>query len=327
MGFNIRGICYLNSWNDCRALWCNVGCIVDKVVGSTEGGSDQNRFFGCEFVLCDRGLVLSEQAYAGSQSVIGCTISEGLVGIIAGFNTTLYVAGCQIENNQYSGLNISIPSSITNPNSESCKAVVGNCFILNGNDIVIDKQTTSFTGGFAWPMTISGNTFSQTKTKVLYLNAPTGAKEFDSKQFRLCSSNGFSPVSSSGFIVGIIPDGMISDGWLGYNGYHEDGKVTLSARVTGDTPRNVAFFTVPAGKGCYIKYNMGSLPDTAAGGNALAIAAMRFTSGAGTVLKETTGNTGVLSIARQSSQVLVSVALWANNSTNVAVGEISYCIM
>lgn len=327
-GWNIRGVCYLNSWNDCRALWCANGCVVDKVSGAAEGGSDQNRFFGCEFVLNDRNLSLSETAYAGSQTIVGCTMSEGLVGLIVGFNTTLHVAGNQIENNQYSGINITIPSTVTNPNSEAIKNIIGNCFILNGNDIVIDKQTTAFAGGFAFPVNIDGNTFSQTTDMVLYVNAPTGPGEFDSRQFRLSSTNSYSPTAGGVGIVGLIPDDKISAGWKGYNGFHEDGKVTATGRVIGGTPKNILRFDVPAGKQCYVRYDMSSLPDDASSGSSPVIAAIRFTDvGGGSVLKEETGTTGTLLIPRTDYTMTVVVALWANNTTNSANATISYCIL
>lgn len=325
-GWNIRGVCYLNSWNDCRALWCANGCVVDKVSGAAEGGSDQNRFFGCEFVMNDRNLSLSETAYSGSQTIVGCTLSEGLVGLIVGFNTTLHVAGNQIENNQYSAINITIPSTVTNPNSEAIKNIIGNCFILNGNDIFIDKQTTAFTSGFSFPVNIEGNTFSQTSGMVLYVNAPTGPGEFDSRQFRLSSTNAFSP--AGGGTAGLIPDSKISSGWKGYNGFHEDGKVTATGRVVGDTPKNILRFDVPAGKQCYIRYDMSSLPDLASGGSTPASAAIRFTNVTGSaILKEDFGATGTLLIPRVTNTMTVVVALWANNSTNSANATISYCIL
>lgn len=325
-GWNIRGVCYLNSWNDCRALWCTRGCLVDKVSGAAEGGSDQNKFFGCEFVLCDRGLTLSEEAYAGSQTVVGCTLSEGLVGLVVGFNTTLHLAGNQIESNDYSGVSITIPSGIGNPASEGIKNIIGNCFILNQVDISVDKQATAFTGGFAFPMNISGNTFSQTVDKVLYVNAPTGPGEFDSRQFVLSSTNAFSP--AGGGTVGLIPDSKISSGWKGYNGYHEDGKVTASGRVIGDTPKNILRFDVPSGKQCFISYDMSSLPDNAASGSTPVAAAVRITNVTGSaVLAETVGNTGTLLIPRVDNTMTVVVALWANNSTNSASATISYCIL
>lgn len=325
-GWNIRGVCYLNSWNDCRALWCANGCVVDKVSGAAEGGSDQNRFFGCEFVLNGRNLSLSETAYAGSQTIVGCTLSEGLVGLIVGFNTTLHVAGNQIENNQYSGINITIPSTIGNPASEAIKNIIGNCFILNGNDIVIDKQTTAFAGGFAFPVNIEGNTFSQTSGMVLYVNAPTGPGEFDSRQLRLSSTNAFSP--AGGGTIGSIPDSKISSGWKGYNGFHEDGKVTATGRVIGDTPKNILRFDVPAGKQCYIRYDMSSLPDLASGGSTPASAAIRFTNVTGSaILKEDFGATGTLFIPRVSNTITVVVALWSNAGTSAASATVSYCLM
>ena len=300
--------------------------MVDKVSGAAEGGSDQNRFFGCEFVLNDRNLSLSETAYAGSQTIVGCTLSEGLVGLIVGFNTTLHVAGNQIENNQYSGINITIPSTIGNPASEAIKNIIGNCFILNGNDIVIDKQTTAFAGGFAFPVNIEGNTFSQTSGMVLYVNAPTGPGEFDSRQLRLSSTNAFSP--AGGGTIGSIPDSKISSGWKGYNGFHEDGKVTATGRVIGDTPKNILRFDVPAGKQCYIRYDMSSLPDLASGGSTPASAAIRFTNVTGSaILKEDFGATGTLFIPRVSNTITVVVALWSNAGTSAASATVSYCLM
>lgn len=325
-GWNVRGICYLNSWNDCRALWCSRGCVVDKVSGASEGGSDQNRFFGCEFVLCDRGLSLSEEAYAGSQTVVGCTLSEGLVGFVVGFNTTLHFAGNQVESNDYSGISITIPSGVGNPASEGIKNIVGNCFILNQVDISVDKQTTAFAGGFAFPLNISANTFSQTVDKVLYVNAPTGAGEFDSRQFVLSSTNAFSP--AGGGTVGLIPDSKISSGWKGYNGFHEDGKVTATGRVIGGAAKNILRFDVPAGKQCYVRYDMSSLPDNAADGSSPEIAAVRFTNVTdSSVLVETIGTNGTLLIPRVDNNKTIVVALWANNTTNSANATISYCIL
>lgn len=324
-GWNIRGICYLNSWNDCRALWCGRGCVVDKVAGATEGGSDQNRFFGCEFVMNDRGLSLSEAGYAGSQTIVGCTLSEGLVGLIVGFNTTLHISGCQIENNQYSGINITIPSGV-NPNSEAVKNIIGNCFILNGNDIFIDKLDTSFTSGFSFPVNIEGNTFSQTTGLVLYVNGPTGPGEFDSRQFRLSSTNAYSPLGGGN--IGLIPDSKISSGWKGYNGFHEDGKVTATGRVIGNVAKNILRFDVPAGKQCFIKYDMSSLPDDASSGTTPVSAGIRFTNVTGSaVLLETFGTTGTLLIPRVSSAMTVVVALWSNTSTNSASAIVSYCVL
>lgn len=328
-GFRITGVVYLNNFWDCRTLWCGVGCYIDKVAGATEGGADQVRFFGCEFVLCDRGVNLSEQSFAGSITMVGCTMSEGLVGCVFGWNCSVHVSGCQIENNQYSGINISIPASVTNPNTESCKHIVGNCFLLNGNDIVIDKATTAYSGGgFAFPMLIEGNTFVVTKQYVLYVSAPTGAREFDSKQFRFSSTNGFSPVSGSGNIVGPVPDSMISDGWNGYNGMHEDGKVTLALRNVGNTWKNVARFTVPAGKRCYINYTMASVADDATGGNGAVSAGLRFTNASsGTIIKEDFSMGGTISIPRVNGDTVVVVATAANTATAAAVAQVSYCIM
>lgn len=267
----------------------------------------------------------------------------GAYGVTGVHMRDLMLEGPALNNNGFHGIctdetvnsgvyhirnNIDIPSSIGNPSSEGCKTVVGNCFILNGNDISVDKKATAFAGGFAWPMLISGNSFSQTKQKVLYLDAPTGPKEFDSKQFRLCSSNAFSPVSASGNIVGPIPDGMISDGWMGYNGYHEDGKVTLNATVLNTVPKNVMRFTVPAGKGCYIKYSTYSVPETTAAGVATTIAGIRFiNAGTSGTIKEDQGYGGTLIIPRQNNSLDIVVALWSNSATTVGVAEVDYCIM
>ncbi len=147
-GLKLRGVVYLNDFYNVRALWCASGCVIDKVPGSSEGLSDQNRFFGCEFVLCDRGLILSETAHGGSQTIVGCTISENTtVGVIAGFNTTFYMSGSQIESNPI-GVNFTIPSSVSNPAAEGSKTIIGNCFLFNGYDIWVAKETTSLTSGF-----------------------------------------------------------------------------------------------------------------------------------------------------------------------------------
>lgn len=329
-GWNVRGICYLNSWNDCRALWCASGCVVDKVVTASEGGSDQNRFFGCEFVLCDRGLSLSESAYSGSQAIFGCTISENTtVGIIAGFNTTFYMSGSQIENNGI-GVNFTIPSSVTNPASEGSKTIIGNCFILNGYDIWVQKSSTVLTGGFPFPLLISGNSFSQTKTIVLYVQAPTGAGEFDSRQFILSSSNSYSGIDGN---TGPVPFGMIASGWKGYNGYKEDGKVTLNTAVPGGTSKNICFFSIPYGHQCYIKYDIVSVPTDAASGNTQTNAYINFTNvnnpSSPVVIKTDFGRSGEVILSREDVDIglNIMIAMNANDSSSTAIGVISYCII
>ena len=162
--------------------------------------------------------------------------------------------------------------------------------------------------------------------KVLYVNAPTGPGEFDSRQLRLSSTNAFSP--ASGGTVGLIPDSKISPGWNGYNGFHEDGKITASGRVIGDVAKNILRFDVPAGKQCYIKYDMASLPDLASGGSTPASAAIRFTNVTGSaILKEDFGATGTLFIPRVSNTITVVVALWSNAGTSAASATVSYCLM
>ncbi len=326
-GWNLRGIVYLNNWFACRALWCATGCRVDKVSGANEGASDQNRWYGCEFVLCDRGASVSEEGYSGSNSFFGCTLSEGLVGLIAGFNTTLYVAGGQIENNQYSGINIALPEGVSNPNSEAGKVIVGNCFILNNIDIWIDKKSTTLQGGFAFPVLISGNTFSQTKTKVLYIVAPTGPQEFDSRQFIFESSNCYSGIDGK---IGPVPMNMIQEGWRGYNGYKEDGKVSLSARVTGNVYKNVMHISLPYGKQCYIKYRIVSIPDNAAAGTLRLPAGINFTNAdTGVLIKNDFTREGELFISREDvgfgKEIIISLA--ANAAENVAIAEVDYCLI
>ena len=329
-GIKLAGVVYLNSFYNVRALWCSTGCNIDKVEGSAEGGSDQNRFFGCEFVLNTRGLSLSELSFAGSQSIIGCTISENTtVGIVAGWNTTFYMSGSQIENNPI-GVNFTIPASVGNPASEGSKTIVGNCFLFNGYDIWVQKSTTTLTGGFPFPLLITGNGFAQTKNKVLYVQAPTGPAEFDSRQFIFSSSNCYSGIDGK---TGPVPFSMFTDGWKGYNGFKEDGKVTLNTAVTGDISKNVGFFNVPYGHQCYIKYNIVSVPTNASSGNTQTSAAINITNvnnpSSPVVIKSDFGREGEVFLSREDVGygLNVMIAMNANDSTSTGIGVISYCII
>lgn len=329
-GIKLAGVVYLNNFYNVRALWCSTGCNIDKVVGSTEGGSDQNRFFGCEFVLNGRGLSLSEFSFAGSQSIIGCTISENTtVGVVAGWNTSFYMSGSQIENNPI-GINFTIPSTVGNPASEGAKTIIGNCFLFNDYDIWVQKDTTSLTGGFPFPLLITGNGFAQTKHRVLYVQAPTGAQEFDSRQFIFSSSNCYSGLDGK---TGPVPFNMIADGWKGYNGFKEDGKVTINTSVTGDVSKNVGFFNVPYGHQCYIKYDIVSVPTDAASGNSQTSAAIVFSNvnnpSSPVVIKTDFGRSGEVILSRDDvgSGLNVMIAMNANDSTSTGIGVISYCII
>ena len=329
-GIKLAGVVYLNNFYNVRALWCSTGCNIDKVVGSTEGGSDQNRFFGCEFVLNGRGLSLSEFSFAGSQSIIGCTISENTtVGIVAGWNTSFYMSGSQIENNPI-GVNFTIPASVGNPASEGSKTIVGNCFLFNGYDIWVQKSTTALTGGFPFPLLITGNGFAQTKHRVLYVQAPTGPREFDSRQFIFSSSNCYSGTDGK---TGPVPFNMIESDWRGYNGFKEDGKVTLNTAVTGDVSKNVGFFNVPYGHQCYIKYNIVSVPTNAASGNTQVSASINITNvnnpSSPVVIKSDFGREGEVILSRQDvgSGLNVMIAMNANDAASTAIGVISYCII
>lgn len=329
-GLKLRGVVYLNDFYNVRALWCASGCVIDKVPGSSEGLSDQNRFFGCEFVLCDRGLILSETAHGGSQTIVGCTISENTtVGVIAGFNTTFYMSGSQIESNPI-GVNFTIPSSVSNPAAEGSKTIIGNCFLFNGYDIWVAKETTSLTSGFPFPLLITGNSFAQTKQRVLYVQAPTGAQEFDSRQFIFSSSNCYSGTDGT---TGPVPFSMITDGWKGYNGFKEDGKVTINTAVTGNVSKNVGFFNVPYGHQCYIKYNIASVPTNAASGNTQTSASIVFTNvnnpGSPVVIKSDFGRAGEVMLSRDDVGlgINIMIAMNANDSSSTAIGVISYCII
>lgn len=329
-GIKLAGVVYLNNFYNVRALWCSTGCNIDKVVGSTEGGSDQNRFFGCEFVLNGRGLSLSEFSFAGSQSIIGCTISENTtVGIVAGWNTSFYMSGSQIENNPI-GVNFTIPASVGNPASEGSKTIIGNCFMLNGYDIWVQKSTTVLSGGFPFPLLITGNGFAQTKHSVLYVQAPTGAQEFDSRQFIFSSSNCYSGLDGK---TGPVPFSMIADGWKGYNGFKEDGKVTINTAVLGINSKNVGFFNVPYGHQCYIKYDIVSVPTDAASGNTQTSASIVFTNvnnpGSPVVIKSDFGRAGEVVLSREDvgSGSSIMVAMNANDASATAIGVISYCII
>ena len=329
-GIKLAGVVYLNNFYNVRALWCSTGCNIDKVVGSAEGGSDQNRFFGCEFVLNTRGLSLSELSFAGSQSIIGCTISENtVVGVVAGWNTSFYMSGSQIENNPI-GVNFTIPASVGNPASEGSKTIIGNCFLFNGYDIWVQKSTTALSGGFPFPLLITGNGFAQTKHRVLYVQAPTGPREFDSRQFIFSSSNCYSGTDGK---TGPVPFNMIESDWRGYNGFKEDGKVTLNTAVAGNVSKNVGFFNVPYGHQCYIKYNIVSVPTDASSGNTQVSASITINNvnnpSSPVVIKSDFGREGEVFLSRQDvgSGLNVMIAMNANDAGSTAVGVISYCII
>lgn len=329
-GIKLAGVVYLNNFYNVRALWCSTGCNIDKVVGSAEGGSDQNRFFGCELVLNSRGLSLSEISFAGSISIIGCTISENtVVGIVAGWNTSFYMSGSQIENNPI-GVNFTIPASVGNPASEGSKTIIGNCFLFNGYDIWVQKSTTALTGGFPFPLLITGNGFAQTKHRVLYVQAPTGPREFDSRQFIFSSSNCYSGTDGK---KGPVPFNMIEPDWRGYNGFKEDGKVTLNTAVAGDVSKNVGFFNVPYGHQCYIKYSIVSVPTNSASGNTQVSASINIINvnnpASPVVIKSDFGRDGEVILSREDvgSGLSVMIAMNANDSTSTGLGVISYCII
>nr|WP_318379978.1 hypothetical protein [uncultured Enterobacter sp.] len=329
-GLKLRGVVYLNDFYNVRTLWCATGCLIDKVPGSSEGLSDQNRFFGCEFVLNDRGLVLSEAAHGGSQTIIGCTVSENTaVGVLAGFNTSFYMSGSQLESNPIA-VNFTIPASVGNPAAEGSKTIIGNCFLFNGYDVWVAKETTSLTSGFPFPLLITGNSFAQTKQRVLYVQAPTGAQEFDSRQFIFSSSNCYSGTDGK---VGQVPFSMITGGWKGYNGFKEDGKVTINTAVPGNASKNVGFFNVPYGHQCYIKYDVVSVPTDAASGNSQTSASIVFTNvnnpSSPVVIKADFGISGEVILTRDdvNTGLNVMIAMNANATTSTAIGTISYCIV
>ena len=328
-GIRLLGTVYLNSFYNVHVLWCGNGCHIDKVDGATEGNSDQNRFFGCEFVLNNIGMVLSNVAYSGSQSIIGCTISENTTaGIVAGYNTVLYISGSQIEANGI-GVNITIPSGVTNPSTEGSKTIFGNWFLSNNYDIWVVKETTALTGGFAFPLNIQSNTFAQTKERVLYVQAPTGAGEFDSRQFILGSSNSYSGTDG---VVGLVPPSMIETDWKGYNGFKEDGKVTLSCRMVGTDLTNVGMITIPYGKQCYIRYSCVSIPSLVSAGRTQSPASIEFinvnnASSPVVIHQGTLVRSGEFLIGRVSSETSVSINLNASGSDLAGLAEVEYCIL
>lgn len=329
-GLNIKGIVYLNTFFGVRALWCGNGCHIDKASGAEIGNSDQNRFFGCEFVLNTNGLILSNESHQGSQTITGCTISENTgIGLIIGYNCTLSITGSQIEANG-TGIRVEIPASVTNPSSEAAKDVSGNWFLGNGVDIHVIKSTTSLTSGFSFPMDIRSNSFNRTVNEVLKIDAPTGAKEFDSRQFKLSSSNSF---SSDGANPGIIPLSKVTSGWLGYNGFKEDGKVTISAVVNSTSQTNVGLIRVPAFKQCYVNFELVSMPANAdTGGRDRATAAITFANstnpGSPTAIFEESSTTGgEFMIDRVESETFVSININANAASRNAILSCSYCIM
>lgn len=328
-GIRLLGTVCLNSFYNTHVLWCGTGCHIDKVNGAAEGNSDQNRFFGCEFVLNNIGMVLSNVAYSGSQSIFGCTISENTTAaIVAGYNTIFYMSGCQIEANGI-GVNITIPSAVTNPATEGTKAIFGNWFLSNNYDIWVVKETTALTGGFAFPVNIQSNTFAQTKERVLYVQAPTGAGEFDSRQFIFGSSNSYSGTDG---VVGIVPPGMIEADWKGYNGFREDGKVTLSCRMVGTDLTNVGLITIPYGKQCYVRYNCVSIPSLVSAGRTQAPASIEFinvnnASSPVVIHQGTLVRRGEFLIDRVSTETSVSVNLNSSGAELAGLAEIEYCIL
>ena len=328
-GIRLLGTVYLNSFYNTHVLWCGTGCHIDKVDGANEGNSDQNRFFGCEFVLNNIGMVLSNVAYSGSQSIIGCTISENTTaGIVAGYNTIFYMSGSQIEANGI-GVNIAIPSAVTNPATEGTKTIFGNWFLSNNYDIWVVKETTALTGGFAFPINIQSNTFAQTKERVLYVRAPTGAGEFDSRQFIFGSSNSYSGTDG---VVGIVPPGMIEAEWKGYNGFKEDGKVALSCRMVGTDLTNVGLITIPYGKQCYVRYTCVSMPSLVSAGRTQGPASIEFVnvnnaSSPVVIHQGTLVRSGSFLISRVATETSVSVNLNATSASLTGLAEIEYCIM
>lgn len=328
-GIRLLGTVYLNSFYNTHVLWCGTGCHIDKVDGAAEGNSDQNRFFGCEFVLNNIGMVLSNAAYSGSQSIIGCTISENTTaGIVVGYNTIFYMSGSQIEANGI-GVNITIPAAVTNPATEGAKTIFGNWFLSNNYDIWAVKETTALTGGFAFPINIQSNTFAQTKERVLYVQAPTGAGEFDSRQFIFGSSNSYSGTDG---VVGIVPPDMIEADWKGYNGFREDGKVTLSCRMVGTDLTNVGLITIPYGKQCYIRYTCVSMPSLVSAGRTQGPASIEFVNvnnaSSPVVLHQgTLVRSGSFLISRVGTETSVSVNLNATGASLTGLAEIEYCIM
>ncbi|HFP5286921.1 TPA: phage tailspike protein [Escherichia coli] len=328
--FTLRGSVYLNNFIGVRALWCGVGVRIDRnSLGF--GYSDQNRFFGCEFVLNKSGIILSATGHAGSQTIHGCTISENTVqGAVFGYNVTLSFVGNTVEKNPV-GLTILIPSTVTNPASECAKTISGNWFLMNTVAILVSKSTTVLTGGFAFPLLIEGNSFNQTVNEVLKVVAPSGAGEFDSRQFIFSSSNSY---SATGETLGPVPDSKISSAWAGYNGFHEDGKITISARVNGTTVTNAGFFIVPAGHQCYVKYNMLSIPTVAANGRDQTTCDIKFmnvtTSTPVVIHQNHGGRSGSFTISRSAAGaggMRVSIDMAAISSTHTAMAEIEVCII
>ncbi|EOH6201640.1 right-handed parallel beta-helix repeat-containing protein [Citrobacter farmeri] len=328
--FTLRGSIYLNNFIGVHAIWCGVGVRIDRnSLGF--GYSDQNRFFGCEFVLNRSGIILSATGHAGSQTIHGCTISENTVqGAVFGYNVTLSFVGNTVEKNPV-GLTILIPSTVTNPASECAKTISGNWFLINTVAILVSKSTAVLTGGFAFPLLIEGNSFNQTVNEVLKVVAPSGAGEFDSRQFIFSSSNSY---SATGETLGPVPDSKISSDWAGYNGFHEDGKITISARVNGTTVTNAGFFIVPAGHQCYVKYKMLSIPTVAANGRDQTTCDIKFmnvtTSTPVVIHQNPGGRSGSFTISRSAAGaggMRVSIDMAAISSTHTAMAEIEVCII
>ena len=317
-GILLRGIVYLNSFTNLKAAWCNCAYLIDALPTSNDL-SGQNRFISCESVLCDTGMSLSLETQTGDYAVIGCTLSEGDIGLMFGWACSISVSDdCSFENNTNCGVYTIIPLSVNNPNSESHKLILANKFINNEVDIWINKETSAYAGGgFSWPMLIDCNTFASTHGLILRV---TGNSPFDSQQFVFGISNTYSG--------GIVPLSKIDSNFRGYNAIKEQGKTSVSANVAATTDTNVATFTIPAGKSCIIaKYSAISLSTSASEGNAQYSAAVRFTDATNSiVLKDESGIVAGedFVIASSGGSRVIVVALRADAAGHTATLSFTY---
>lgn len=317
-GILLRGIIYLNSFTNLKAAWCNCAYLIDALPTSGDL-SGQNRLISCESVLCDTGMSLSMETQTGDYAVIGCTLSEGDTGLMFGWACSISISDdCSFESNTNCGIYTIIPLSVDNPNSESHKLVMACKFINNNVDIWINKETSAYAGGgFSWPMLIDCNTFASTHGLILRV---TGNSPFDSQQFIFGASNTFSG--------GLVPLSKLDSNFRGYNAIKEQGKISVSATVTGVNQQNVATFEIPAGKSCIIsKYHAISLDILASSGTTLYSAGVRFTDATNSiVLKEESGIVRGEDYVISSSGVgrIVVVALWSDNASHTATLSFTY---
>jgi hypothetical protein len=241
-GVDFTGISYLNVFIQAQFYWCTVGFYSAKGA-SSDVGAGQTRFIGCTFDQINTGncLSLNMDSQGGSFAFTDCTISESLGGIATNSHCGLTVTGCMFESIRNSGGGAAIyikMDSASGLNHDSEKYIVGNQFLTNDYDIVIDKLSALGAGGtFSFPWYIDGNSFTGTTNKVLQVNVQPGDLPLSAKNFVLGNSN-------SGSNAGYLDNSQISTNYAGL----DLRKFSFRRRFTFNNaavPAN--FLVVPAG--------------------------------------------------------------------------------